>query len=164
MAETNLDAIAAMKHVTKPLGIEVATKPDMSRTVDFVPIGEWLGHIEQSRLSQTPVSDVARIDSSLGYMQELKGKSQEAGSHNTSITVGDVEKFSQQYKSTVEDGIRKSNDLVGDLTAVPNAGEANQLAATITKARVLGEVQRVMQTPDVNGRHPTFDEAVARIE
>ena len=166
MPEIGLDALARIdiKPIAKTIGVELATKPDLVRTVEFTSTSDWLSHVESSRLSQTPVADVARIDASLGYIQELKRKSTEALQHKTSISITDVEKFSGQYKDAVEQGIEKSTNLVDDLTAIPNDAEPNQLAASIVKARVLGDVHRVMQTPDTHGGHPSLDEALTQVE
>jgi len=163
--EVKVDALDNLKQLAKPIGMEIATKPDLSKTVEFIPIGEWLNRVEQTRLSQTPVADVARVDASLGYIQELKAKSSEAKANNTTISTEDVGKYSNYHKSLVEKGIESSTDLVGDLTAIPNAAESDQLAASMTKARVLNEVHRIMQVPDnTTKKCPTFDEAVGVIE
>jgi len=165
MPESNLEALASMKSVTRRVGgFEIATEPDLTRSVKFISIGEWLNHIESNRLSQTSIADVARIDASSGYIQELRGKSQEARQHNAIVSTHDVENFSGKYKDAVERGIKQSTNLVDDLTAIPNADETNQLAASIVKARVLNEVHRVMQTPDKSGNLPSFDEALTQVE
>jgi len=164
MSEANFDAISSMQDIAKATGIEVATKPDKSKSIELASTREWLSHLEASRPLENPTNNVARVDAALAYIKELQVRNQEAKRQGTTVSLTDVEAGTNKYKSIANERVKQTENIADELTAIPDGSNPDQLAGAIIKARVLSEAQKLMQIPNEKGVKPTFEEALQQIE